>query len=257
MPKLKPIEDLTPRVSMLFYGFPGSGKTYLARSLLGHPDLYPALVAVCDNGELTLRDVICPDLTAVRADFSVLEDIFEILTTKGNRYKSLFIDNLTVLHQTALFNRAAISSANKVERSKYELTQNDYGVARNQMLAVIGAFAMRPELATVNFFATCLGTPTQDEATGNRLIEPTLAGKLMTEVPAYFDVVGYLETITPRAIDIKKAQADGKVLKSYRKLTVNQTSVIPIARNRGNVLGDEVINPSLPELVLKVKAVGK
>lgn len=252
IPKLplmqKPTKESAVRISAFIYGISGAGKTFLARSLLGHPDLYPALVVVCDNGELSITDLIGPDFGVIRGTFATLEDVFEILSAKPpSKYRSLFIDNISQLQQNALSARS--EAGQSAGRAAYELTQQDYGIARNQLNWVIGAFATRPEVEKINLFVTALAQTELDEATGARLTVPALAGKTQGEIPALFDVVGYLERKTPKASEMRKAELAGKTLAPWRELTVNQTSSVLFARNRGNLLGEDVVrNPTLPEL---------
>jgi len=246
--KTKAKDDIKPRVSAFIYGFPGAGKTYLARTLLGDENLFPALIVVCDAGDMTIRDLINDETFVVApGTFENLTAIFAELSGKnGGGFKSVFIDNLSELHRTALLDRARISSENK-SRSEYEFTQNDYGVARNQILAVVSAFATK--LPDINVFATALAMPTIDEQTGRSTVLPDLAGKLSVEVPGYFDLVAYLDVEAPKASEVRRAEKAGEPLpKLERVLVVNQTSSTPIARNRGGTFTADIHNPCLDDI---------
>lgn len=244
----KSAKDIKPRVTAFIYGFPGSGKTYLARTLLDSESLYPALIVVCDAGDMTIKDLVNEDTFVVApGTFENLTAIYAELSGKNNGgFKTVFIDNLTELHRTALLERAKLSSANK-PRSEYEFTQNDYGIARNQILAVISAFATK--LPGINVFATAIAVPSIDERTGRQMVLPDLAGKLGVEVPGYFDLVAYLDTEAPKPRDVRAAQKAGtKPPGVERILRVNQTPNAPVARNRGGVFDSDIYDPSLRDI---------
>ncbi len=252
--KTKSREDIKQRVSAFIYGFPGAGKTFLARSLVEHKELCPALIVVCDAGDMTIKDLVDDtNFVVAPGTFDNLTAIFEEVSGKNpDKFKSIFIDNLTELHRTALLDRARITSTNK-PRSEYEFTLNDYGVARNQILAVVSAFAT--QLPDINVFATALAVNQTDEFTGKTSIIPDLSGKLGAEVPGYFDLVAYLNVENPRPIDIKKAEKAGKEAPtSYRLLTVNQSSTIPVARNRGGKFTENLENPILWDIYDRMTA---
>lgn len=247
-------EDIHPRVSAFIYGFPGSGKTYLSRTLMDHPHLMPALICVCDAGELTIKDLADEEnFVVVRADLAVLSDVFNFLASTRSQFRSVFIDNITELHRSALIERARITSANK-PRTEHEYTQNDYGIARNQILSVTSAFALK--LPNTSVFVTSLAHSLTDETTGSVTIEPALAGKLTGEVPGYFDVVGYLSVETPKPMQLRQATKEGKPApEAQRVLTVSASSKIPIARNRGGLLGVAVEDPNLAKIYEQITGI--
>jgi|GEM_PF-5270098 len=232
----------TRRFTAFIYGFSGSGKTYLARTVLDDPALFPALVCICDRGDLTLKDVIDNEKLVVAntraiADFN---PIFEYLKGRNNVFKTVIIDNLSELHRSGLIDQAKRSSQNKDARTGHEFTQQDYGIVRNQILSVVSNFALE---LNINVIFTALASQNTDQVTGITSIEPNLSGKLAFEVPGYCDVVGYLFEKTPTLRDQKEGRTE-----SVRMLQVTQSTNVQAARNRGGKLGKEVVNPTLPKI---------
>jgi len=225
-------------ISAFIYGFSGAGKTYLARTALENPNTAPILVLMCDNGELTLNDLMdSPDLDVVRiTSMGSFNNVFRYLAnTKICRYKTVFIDNLTELQRKVLMTHAADN-----KQPDGVITQQDYGVTRNLILNLVSKFALN--LRHLNVVFTSLAHNLQEEATGYQYVTPDLAGKLAFEVPGYCDIVGFLEVKTPR----RRSKQPNK---PHRILTVSQTTRCPTARNRGGFLPDEVIEPTIPLLL--------
>lgn len=229
----------------MVYGLPDSGKTYLTSTLLTEPEMCPALHIVFDSSEVTLLPFVNDaNLDIVRGDLSVISDVYEMATEdKGFKYKTIIFDNITQLHRTCLENAARnsikeqLAKGQKVNRSEYIYQQQDYGIARTQVLSVIDKFTeiKYPSLAKLNLVFTAWAVPGTDPTTGVSTVELDLSGKLYSEFAGLFDVVAYLE---------KK--------KGVRTLFTTDTPRIPFARNRGNKLPEKMVNPTLPEIRSKL-----
>lgn len=233
---------LTTRFTAFIYGFSGSGKTYLARTVLEDIRMYPALVCICDRGDLTLRDIVDDEKLVVTntRSFGDFNPIFEYLKSRNNVFKTVIVDNLSELHRSGLIDQAKRSSQNKDSRTGHEFTQQDYGVVRNQLLGLVSNFALE---LNINVIFTALASSSVDQITGVTSIEPNLSGKLAHEVPGYCDVVGYLSVKTPTL----REQKEGRV-EPVRTLQVTQSSNVQTARNRGGKLGQEMQNPTLSRI---------
>lgn len=243
MGKLKILSksDISSKLSIFVYGMSGSGKTFLASTLLNDEDLLPALVLVCDGSELTLKNYMNDKLHVVRADLDVISDAYDTLSDSRNKYKSLFLDNITALHRVCLENQAKKSSKDK-PRTEYEYTMQDYGIARAQVLTILDRFLALP----VSFITTCWASANVEENTSRRTIDPNLSGKLAFEIPGMYNVCGYLYSKEPTANEQAKAKVSGTIIPSERSLLVSATKEVPAAKDRSGLLGTEVLNPTIP-----------
>lgn len=236
------------RFSAFIYGYSGSGKSYMLRSLVEDPALNPALVLVCDSGHATYQDLIDEDKFFV-AETPNIDDVITMtdwLLKQKNVFRTVVIDNATELHRSALMAAARNRVATTGRGTISTLEQSDYGVARLQILNIMSTLAMR--LPNVNIVVTALAADYNDEMMGLQQIVPNLGGKLAAEVPGFFDIVGYLWTKTPTANERREAEKAGKKLTPVRMLTTNQTNTVIQARNRGGKLGTEVVDPTFPRI---------
>lgn len=219
---------------MFVYGSPGSGKTYLASTLLQDKSLLPALILVCDSSELTLKDFISPDLDVYRADLDKITEAYNLIISPKNEYKCIFIDGLSNLHRLCMEHEAKTNQKEDLRR--------DYGTVRSQLLTVVDSFLNIK--SNIPFIVTCWSQADNDESTGRRTISPNLPGKLSDELPGLFGINGYLYVKEPSLAELKlNPNAQPK-----RIMQVNPTREVPIAKNRGNYLGNEVIDPTIPKI---------
>ncbi len=247
MGKLKILtkSDIASKLSVFVYGMSGSGKTFLASTLLNDEDLLPALVLVCDGSELTLKkymsEVKHVGINVMQADLDSIEDAYDDLTDPKNKYKTVFLDNITALHRICLENQAKKGSTGKA-RTEYEYTMQDYGIARAQVLTILDRFLALP----TSLITTCWASANIEEGSGKRTIDPNLSGKLAFEIPGMFNVCGYLYNKEASANEQAKAKLQGKVIPGVRSLLVSATKEIPAAKDRSGLLGTEVLNPTIP-----------
>lgn len=233
------------RFTAFIYGFAGSGKTYLARSMINTP-MAPILLCSCDEGYLTLKGVVGSQLvvapTNKMADFN---DIVDYLSKGRHPFKTVFIDNISELYRTALNDRAAANSRDKVGRNAFSLTQQDYGEARNQLLDLVSSFNLG--LRSMNVIITALANRAQGQDSST--VEISLAGKVAYEVPAYSDIVGYLYKERHPTKLVREWTAAGKPIPPERRvLQIDSSSDVPTARNRGGFFKEDIMNPNLYEI---------
>lgn len=224
-----------PYVKMLFYGPYGIGKTHLIKTGVGDPRIFPMLMLNFEGGALSIASKI-HKLDTIRKYFRQckeenkpkrayinefreylnqsenasidfvdvlkvetwddLEDILDILADGSSRYASIAIDSLTEINYLVL--REITEEAGKVNPSKHdgELSQlQDYGRAATRLRRVVRTFRDLP----MNCIFTALPQESKDETYGTTETRPSLVGKLSEEVPAMFDITGYMQSPKPRA----------------------------------------------------------
>lgn len=227
-------------VSMFLYGLAGAGKTHIISTLLKDKTKYPIVVLSCDSGYLSIVDHIGPNMAIFETyQLSEVQDVVtKVVLPKKESIKTVVIDNITELHRTEMqFNK--ISNA---ADGLYE--QRDYGVARQKMLKMCNQLSKQP----FNLVVTALAQERQEGEHGKVEVRPDVAGKLSGEVPSYFDIVAYLDTVHPTPQDLR---TDPKAV-SQRVMYFNPTPRVAIARNRKGKLPNAIANPSLPEIFNKV-----
>lgn len=129
--------------------------------------------------------------------------------------KILAIDSLSVLSEqckeyiVSRDRKKLISERTRGARETPEkiyedlMTQEDWGLYRSRMASMVATFVHLP----FHIIFTCLTQWTEDKRTGEISRTPGLNGKLALEVPAYFDLVLYME-------DAK--DDDGKPIRAMR-----------------------------------------
>lgn len=245
-----------PRVTMLIYGLSGSGKSYMIRSIKDDPRLLPAIILVCDEGYATIVDLVDEEnfhiYTAPQLD-NLLENM-QILASSTPYYRTICIDNITVAHYNALLASARERHATRGRGDPAVLEQSDYGNARNKLLSTVGTVMYEPKFANVNIIVTAQASATVEENTGVRTFDIGSPGKVATELPGFFDVVGYLYNESPSAAQIRAAKAANEPPpQPKRLLQVEQTSSILVARNRGGFLPGTIVDPSIGPIIAAYK----
>src|SRR5690349_4192777 len=93
-----------PKINALIYGSPGVGKTTLAASAAGHPDLSPVLAINFEGGLLSITSR--GDIDAV--DIKTMADVDEVFWSLRNKnngfenYKTVFLDSGSEMQTLAL-----------------------------------------------------------------------------------------------------------------------------------------------------------
>lgn len=203
------------KISALFYGVSGSGKSRLAASF---PDIL--VIAVEDGMKSTVDlevDILSP------TSWEELLQIIQALKThakaetkqvefNGKLYKSIGIDSLTVLHQ--------IIMKSVLKMNRRELAQiQDWGLASDRVETVVNALMDLP----THLVATALEQIDKDEIIGKIYAAPMIPGKLSRKIPALFDEVFQLR--------IEQKQ-DG----STQRMVLTQPDSIYMGRDRSGKL---------------------
>lgn len=244
------------RVTMLIYGLSGSGKSYMLRSVKEDQRLLPAIAMICDEGHASIVDLVDATLFQMYStpQLDDINDILDVLSSQPTFYRTIIIDNITVAHYNALLGSAKERVASRNRGDPAILEQSDYGNARNKLLATVGNLMYHPKFANINIVMTAQAGSTVEDGTGVRTFDIGSPGKIATELPGYFDVVGYLYNEAPSPSQVRQAKAANQPIpQPVRYLQTNQTSTILTARNRGGLLPDTIPNPTIGSIIAAYK----
>ena len=236
------------RMTAFIFGYSGSGKTFLLRSIMEAPEMLPCLYLVCDASQASVADLF-DNVNIVPVKISTFEELVTMYTylQTSRRFKTVFVDGLTELYRS-IFMSIVRKRTGQAGKPLFDISRNDYGDARVQFLEFVASYTL--ELTHLNVFMTALAADIQDEATSTVSTEPNVSGKLSYEVPGYFDVSGYLKRVVPTSAEKRQAaQAGLPEPTSKRVLLVDQTSQVTHARNRGGKLGQQVVEPTMLKLL--------
>lgn len=208
------------RIKALLYGGSGDGKTYSARSL---PEA-STLIISAESGLLPLAGT---NYTVwVVDEWTDINTIYHELMKKEvqEQYKTIFIDSLTELNelckeQIVHKDRPKVKGTDVGKVYEDLLTMQDYGLLETRMTRFIRSFRDLP----YNVIMTSLQMSVKDEKMGSITLQPSLNGKLASQVGAYFDEVFQINV---------KPDTDGQVTRFF----LTATSGRAIAKDRSGAL---------------------
>ncbi len=240
--------------SMIIFGGPGTGKTFLIGSGLGDPRVMPCLYLDLEGGTLCIRSkcIYCSDSTDILSEksevytsdlakekfvvyqpssFAETSKIIRDLMKKPhlkNFYKCVVIDSLSELNYLIL--REVIAERGKDPDSAPEIS--DYGRSAAKLRIFMKELRDISQLA----IATCLAKVETDQV-GRNYTCASLVGQLGIAVTGIVDLVAYM--------DLKLK--DKEVI---RTLTGAQTPSLKTKdRTEGGKLSKLFENPTLPSLL--------
>lgn len=178
---IKKAEQLNTPKSILLYGDPKNGKTWLAASASEVEALSPVLLIDVEGGASAIaRDWKDVDVLAVDTH-EQLDAAIEQLTTEEHGYKTVIIDTLGV----------AMDRAEKVFEQKAENIKNPFGKWGD--LKEWANNAIR-NLHHADFMAIFIAhaQDEKDGTTGAVKTVPMLPGSMRSTLPAIPDIIGYM-----------------------------------------------------------------
>lgn len=213
---------------MLIYGPIGAGKTYFGGSAQDHEDTKPILVLDVEGGVMTLRHRKDVDVIQIRS-MKKLEDTINQLNKNESYYKTIFVDSLTELQKLDMRTVMREQFNKRPDNTDiYVPSQREWGKSGERLRMIVRALRDLP----CHTISTALEAETVDERTNKRLVHPSLPGKLKSELPGFFDIVGHLRAVKEDDVIVRKLQVQG---------TENL-----IAKDRSDALDPLIINPSVP-----------
>lgn len=178
---IKKAEALNVPKSILIYGDPKNGKTWLAASASELEQFSPVLLIDVEGGATAIaRD--WKDVDVIQVDtHAQLESVLEGLLTTQHHYKTVIVDTLGV----------AMDRAEKVFEEKPENRNNRFGKWgdlkewANQMVR---------KMHHADFMAIFIAhaQDEKDEQTGAVKTVPMLSGSTRNTLPAIPDIIGYM-----------------------------------------------------------------
>lgn len=178
---IKKAEQLNTPNTILIYGDPKGGKTWLAASASEVPELSPVLLIDVEGGASAIaRDWKNVDVINVDTH-EQFESVIESLTTQQHKYKTVIIDTLGVEMDRAekFFGEKPENKNNRFGKwgdLKEWITQTTRKLHAAPFLSVLIAHAQDEK----------------DEQTGAIKVLPMLPGSAKNTLPAIPDIIGYM-----------------------------------------------------------------
>jgi hypothetical protein len=223
--------------NVLFYGYPGCGKTPLIGTGAN------TLIMDCDGGgSLSAR------ATGSKADkwdvssYGDLTECYEYLRDAKHTYRWVWWDSLTLFQERTMIDELVLDAhmRNPQKQDRWVPSQREYFVDHNRIMEFVRRFVELP----INFGITAhVGTEDQvdDEGEERTMYMPQVQGKGMSsKVTGYMNVVGLVRR---RAVKVK-----GKTEPVTRQEVLFQTSGDWFARDRFGKLPSIMANPTIPKI---------
>lgn len=223
-------------LNLLIYGEFGAGKTWFGGTAQDHDDTAPLLVVDIEGGTTTLRHRQDVDVIQVR-NKKQLDDTITALEKDTDRYyKTILVDSLTEMQKLdmAAVMKAAFNK-NPEKTDIYVPDQRAWGKSGERVREVVRRFKDLP----CHTIVTCLGAESKDEKTNVTTYYPSLPGKLRSEIPGFFDIVGWLRVETERG--------EGNEERLVRYLQTTKTNKVN-AKDRTGALPPVIKDPTIPML---------
>jgi hypothetical protein len=258
------VDKSIERVSMLIFGDSGIGKTFLAGSSAGVPEMSPVLfLDTAQGGVLSLRrkypdvkGVYLDDVrnTAYKGDSKVqaiksfgwdqMRRVVDDLSN-NNPYKTVVMDTGGEIYNLGMSKlMAEVVDHNPKMEDPEVPSMREYGIMLVRMRTVI------KELKRLgcNVIVTAHGDDIQNKRTGAFRTEPDFPGKVRKQVPSMFDFVFYYsmkETVTEKPGTGNKPAT--KVRTSNRVIRTKATATV-MAKDRDGLLPETIMDPTMAEL---------
>lgn len=222
--------DVDRWLNFMCYGKPGSGKTTLMGSCVDVEDMRDVLFIDAESGDLAVQEndrIKNPELlikNRIRVtDFKTVAMVHQFLTShckfrdennvqklreqeawlrgcspdeieEPQRFRTVMLDSISEVDIYCTYGLLGITQDKVLhgESSDIDVARFDEFRKNNQMMQMLcRAFRDLP----MHFLASCGRVFAEDELK-KRYYSPALTGQLKTQVPGFFDIVGYMEAKT-------------------------------------------------------------
>jgi hypothetical protein len=234
---IQPVQSRSPFLNIMVYGDSGTGKTVLAGSADGVPDMRSVLIIDVEGGTESLRAHF-PEVDTVRViTWKDMQNVYNELHRGKHEYRTVVLDSLTEIQKFNMYSIMEELVQKKGDASNVDPdvpSMREWGKNLEQIRRMVRGFR---DLQMHTIF-TALAKEDKDARTGLRSIKPSLSGKMADEVAAFLDIVAYYY--------VKEIQ-DGDETVSKRLLLTRKTSSI-VAKDRSSRLPIVVEDPTMTAL---------
>jgi hypothetical protein len=228
---IKKAEQLNAPKSILIYGDPKNGKTWLAASASEVAELGPVLLIDIEGGASAIaRDWRNVDVISVDTH-DQLEKVVESLTETKHQYKTVILDTLGV----------AMDRAEKFFAEKPENKNNRFG-KWGDLKEWTNQLTRKLHAASFLTILIAHAQDEKDEQTGAIKILPMLPGSAKNTLPAIPDIIGYLTA--------EKGE------EGIRRVLYLQSSDRLVSGNRFG-LPPKLYEPSMKKIIDTIKKLGE
>jgi len=235
-----PASEARVTFNIEIYGDYGAGKTHFCGTAADHEETAPLLLLDIEGGAATLRHRPDVEVVQVRSMNEMVTIHRELKEDNGNTYKTVAVDSLTELQRLDVSEIMRAVHLLDDDRDPDVPSPREWQKTLAHMRKICRAY----KDLNVNVIFTALAVRKQDED-GAVSIKPSLQGKALDEIPAFFDVVAYLDTI------IEKDKIERRLITAqhpkYR------------AKDRLGVSGGSnvIVEPTVPKLWENLAATAK